>query len=155
MALPGEAIGFVEATIRSASSAPNSPCIIWPYGCETSGRPVVGYEGRTQRVCRVICIRVHGEPPTPKHETAHSCGQGHNRCIHPYHLSWKTRTSNQHDRKIHGTASSIVCSSLSDDDVREVKRRLETESQRFLAFEFQVSRATIWRIKHGKRRADV
>lgn len=48
-----------------------------------------------------MCQLVKGPPPTPAHEAAHSCGRGHDACVHPKHLSWKTRSENQQDRYIH------------------------------------------------------
>lgn len=50
-----------------------------------------------------MCELVHGAPPTPDHEAAHSCGKGHEGCIHPKHLSWATHSENQLDRREHGT----------------------------------------------------
>lgn len=80
-----------------------SECLIWPFSC-SRGYPQISISQKVQKASRVMCERANGPPPTPKHEAAHSCGRGHQGCIHPQHLSWKTRTENQQDRTKHGTA---------------------------------------------------
>lgn len=51
-----------------------------------------------------MCQKAHGDPPSPKHDAAHSCGRGHEGCVNPNHLSWKTKKQNQADRITHGTS---------------------------------------------------
>jgi hypothetical protein len=49
-----------------------------------------------------MCELAHGEPPTSKHEAAHSCGKGHEGCVNPKHLAWKTKTENRQESNEHG-----------------------------------------------------
>ena len=79
-------------------------CLIWPFTVDKDGyargqHPVAA----THRAHRVICILAHGEPPSPAHEAAHSCGKGHEGCVARSHLSWKLPVDNSADRLAHGT----------------------------------------------------
>lgn len=78
-------------------------CVFWPYSKTSDGYGRIGLNGRRHAVHRVVCERIHGKPPTRKHEAAHSCGNGHLGCVNPHHLSWKTRSGNFADKLIHGT----------------------------------------------------
>jgi hypothetical protein len=89
--------------IMAHLNEPDGPCLIWPF-CRSRGSAVLGMRGLpTTKAPRIMCELVNGPPPTPKHEAAHSCGCGHLGCMHPKHLSWKTRAENQQDRRKHGT----------------------------------------------------
>lgn len=77
-------------------------CLIWPWG-NRRGYAVVSVNGKQPFATRVMCELRYGPPPTPSHESAHSCGRGHLGCVNPNHLSWKTRSDNQRDRRRHGT----------------------------------------------------
>jgi len=101
----GEPTFFLEKALRWRSNA----CLIWPFSRDNKGYAriaTVKRDGRKvpARVNRVICLRVHGKPPTRKHEAAHSCGKGHLGCISPKHLEWKTHRENCLDKIIHGTS---------------------------------------------------
>lgn len=72
-------------------------CLIWPFG--TRGGYGQFGRGRKQYAAhRYICELVNGPPPEGYH-AAHSCGNGHGGCVNPRHLSWKTPSENQLDRK--------------------------------------------------------
>src|SRR3569833_517171 len=73
-------------------------CLIWPWTRDGQGRGAVGIDGKLLRAHRVMCELVHGPAPTQEHHAAHSCGNGHNACVHPMHLSWKTKEENAQDR---------------------------------------------------------
>lgn len=52
-------------------------------------------------VHRLICLAIHGEPPTPQHQVRHLNGDcSDNR---PENLRWGTVTENQRDKLVHGT----------------------------------------------------
>lgn len=85
------------------------------------------YEGQQTGAYRVACTLKHGEPPTPEHEAAHSCGNGHFGCINWKHLRWATRGENQDDKVEHGTllmGSNHGMSKLNEEQVIEIKRLL-------------------------------
>jgi hypothetical protein len=64
---------------------------------------MLGYLGDTLYAHRLMCQLAHGDPPTPDHIAAHSCGRGHEGCVNPNHLSWKTYSENELDKRVHGT----------------------------------------------------
>lgn len=79
-------------------------CLIWPYSRNASGYGTMfAAGGETTIVSRTVCEMAHGLAPTPIHQAAHSCGKGHEGCISPRHLSWKTPTENSADKVMHGT----------------------------------------------------
>jgi hypothetical protein len=78
-------------------------CLIWPFQSKSHGYGSITVDGRHTSASRYICEIFHGEPPTPLHHSAHSCGRGHEGCISPGHLGWKTHQQNQDDKKLHGT----------------------------------------------------
>lgn len=126
-------------------------CLFWPFHRNEHGYGEMTYDGVYQKANRVACILVHGQPPTPKHEAAHECGNGHLGCVNPGHLSWKTHKDNMADSLRHGTrvrGSKAPQSKLTEDDVREIRRRAsQGEHHSVLAREFTVVSAKhIWAI---------
>jgi hypothetical protein len=87
----------------NANHEDDGECLIWPFGRLPSGYGLVRYKGKMMKAHRAMCWEAHGEPPTAKHEAAHSCGRGHLGCVNPKHLRWATTKENQADRIIHGT----------------------------------------------------
>lgn len=79
-------------------------CLPWPFSRDSGvGRGRVGYKGKHPWAHRLMCEFAHGPAPTSKHQAAHSCGKGHEGCVNPRHLSWKTVSENLLDRRAHGT----------------------------------------------------
>lgn len=99
-------------------------CLIWPFNRNPNGYGQLGYLGKSGYAHRMMCELVHGEAPSPDHEAAHSCGNGHMGCAHPKHLSWKTRSENRLDCREHGTNTRNTCGSmgrLTLDQVQEIR----------------------------------
>ena len=72
-------------------------CLIWPFArCQRTIE---------QPAYRAMLRLTKGDPPTPKHEAAHSCGNGHLGCINPKHLRWATHLENEADKIAHGTVA--------------------------------------------------
>src|SRR4029077_17580108 len=117
-------------------------CLIWPFCRKQDGRGQIGYEGRLYGAHELMCIFVNGPKPTPKHETAHSCGNGHNGCVHPRHVSWKTPTENHQDTIRHGHARKYE-KKLTDEQAAEIRSLKGIETQAALAVRFAVSNTTI------------
>ncbi|MDR3464197.1 MAG: hypothetical protein P4L76_17985 [Beijerinckiaceae bacterium] len=119
--------------------------MFWPFGRNAGGYGVTTFRGTLMTASRAMCFMTHGDPPTGEHEAAHECGRGHLGCIAPNHLSWKTPTQNQLDRRVHGTAlfgEAVSSSKLTAEDVVEIRRRLGTDPST-LGAEFAVSPSTI------------
>lgn len=130
-------------------------CLKWPFhvGKDGYGRAHGGENSSLSTASRLMCIAAHGEPPSEKHEAAHSCGNGNKGCTNPNHIYWATPKQNQHDRIAHGTSargSQSPVSKLKESDVLEIRRLLPNHSQYFIAKLFNVSRGTISCIKSGK-----
>lgn len=128
-------------------------CIIWPYTKDGYGYGVAKIEGKLQSVHRYVCTAKHGISPTPKHQAAHNCGNGHLGCCNPNHLRWATAKQNYADRFKHGT----VCrgennprAKLTTNDVLQIRKLKGTRTQAELALRYNVSAPTIGSIYSGK-----
>lgn len=124
-------------------------CLQWPFST-SRGHADLSLNGKTIKACPLMCKLAHGEPPTPSHEAAHSCGRGHMGCINPQHLSWKTRTENQRDRQAHGTAGkagwSHVRYKLTPKQVIEIRAIGPSKTKEELGRMFSVTPANIAKI---------
>lgn len=132
-------------------------CLRWPWSTDPrTGRGWVGYLGRTRWAHRIMCELVNGPPPTPKHQASHSCGRGHTGCVHPKHLSWKTQSGNQLDRRKHGTTvtnDSGWTGKLTDQEIRKVIALKGRKTQQQIALMFGVSQSTVqyWHYERERR----
>lgn len=100
-------------------------CLFWPYKAGGNGYGQLRDGDKMRLVHRMVCERVNGPSPTPEHEAAHSCGNGHLGCVAPGHLSWKTPAENRADKLIHGThnrGERNTQAKLTECDVREILR---------------------------------
>lgn len=128
-------------------------CITWPYGRSIDGYATMTRGGKKWYVSRFLCEDVYGPPPTPDHQAAHSCGNGHLACVNRRHLSWKTPTENCQDKFVHGTHSRGERSGtakLTEEDVIEILALRGTATRAAIGERFGVSGATIFDIHAGK-----
>lgn len=128
-------------------------CLMWPFKRRTDGRCQIMHEGKKKIVSRLVCEIVNGGPPTPRHEAAHSCGNGHLGCVTKGHLSWKTHAENMADMVKH--AASAVgerhgSSKLTAKEVREIRAMTGMLSQRALAARYAVSSSVICEIQNRR-----
>lgn len=147
----GAALAFFETVVLPYDG---DDCLIWPFTRDNQGYAQLRSKGRTIRISRSVCAHAHGPSPTPKHEAAHICGQGHMGCVASSHLIWKTPKENCADRVVHGTANrgeKCGTSKLTESDVREIRNLLGTMSQSAIAKKYGVCQQTIGYIKTGKR----
>lgn len=146
-----ELLHFIkEVAIRHSSP----DCLTWPYAKDAHGYGKISVDGKMVLAHRYVCELAHGAPPTPEHEAAHSCGKGHDACIAPGHLDWKTHAENEADKLGHGTHNrGERCGSakLTETDVREIICMKGVESQRNLANRFGVTPGTVAKIHLGMR----
>jgi hypothetical protein len=126
-------------------------CLTWPFATDAKGYGRMFFEGRNQRVSRLVCLKVHGEPQTPKHFAAHSCGKGSSACVAPTHMSWKTPKENSDDAVAHGTAAigeKHPAAKLTSDQARHI---FQSKADRVdLALLYGVSTSTISGIRSGR-----
>lgn len=141
---------------RSLSEAAPDQCWLWPFARHDYGYGMIYIDGRVQRAHRVVCEIVHGAPPTPNHDAAHSCGKGHFGCINRHHLRWATRTENVADAAAHGTqARGTRCkhAKLTEADVHNIRLSAKADGQRFkpsaTAKSLGVSSATVYHVLSG------
>ncbi|TBG78605.1 hypothetical protein ELG76_04115 [Rhizobium leguminosarum] len=128
-------------------------CLKWPFSTNAWGYGKLSVDGKIVAAHRYVCELVRGASPTPEHEAAHSCGKGHEGCISPEHLSWKTRVENEADKLVHGTrprGERHAKAKLTEADVREILAMKGKETQCKLAKRFSVSDAAISRIYAGQ-----
>ena len=144
----GKGIAFLREHLTDA----DGDCLIWPWTRRPTGYGCMGFEGKTYYPHRFMCELVNGPAPSEKHEASHSCGRGHDGCVHPRHLSWKTRTENQADRWLHGTAGlgHGPRYKLTAEDVAEIIRLKGKEKTVDIAKRFGVSRGSIRQIHLGQ-----
>lgn len=130
-------------------------CLIWPFGRDDKGYGILSVgKGKVRKAHRVMCAIVHGDPPTPEHHAAHSCGNGHLGCIHPRHLSWKTPEENQQDTILHGRVrqKGTPRQKLTEEQVAQIRALRGEKNRAEVAAMFGVRTETIDRIWAGKAR---
>jgi hypothetical protein len=95
--------GYGVAFLRAHVSYQGDDCVTWPLMRIPGGYGVFGYLGKQHYAHRYMCELVNGPAPSPEHQAAHLCGKGHEGCVNPRHLEWKTVQDNLLDRREHGT----------------------------------------------------
>jgi hypothetical protein len=125
-------------------------CLIWPFS-RHHGYAVMSFDKKSVRLCRILCEEEHGPPPSPIHEAAHSCGNGHLGCVNRRHLRWATPVENNRDKIEHGTLlhGARHPNAKLDDETVETIRRL-SGSQRAIARQFNISQSVVSEIRSGK-----
>lgn len=128
-------------------------CFIWPFS-KNGGYGAISVNKRPGGVSRIVCIEAHGQPPTPRHEAAHSCGKGHLGCVAKRHLSWKTPKENWADRYVHGTDNSgdrNGRAKLRTADVIQIKALPKDIIVARVAKDYGVSNSAIFDILKGRK----
>ncbi len=139
--------------IDVASVCQGDDCLMWPYGRSGNGYCIVRYNGKQESAHRRVCILAHGEPPTPEHEAAHSCGNGHLGCLNQKHLRWASVGENRQDMIDHGRSlrgAKAHFTKLTEDDVRQVRMLKGYLSQRKIAAMFGISQPAVRYIHTGQ-----
>lgn len=96
----GKAFAWMQAHVAYEGDE----CLTWPFSRDGRvGRGRIQHNGKQAWAHRFMCELAHGPAPTPKHQAGHNCGKGHEGCVNPRHLEWKTNAQNQLDRAAHGT----------------------------------------------------
>lgn len=131
-------------------------CQMWPYARNKEGYGIVtrGDKPGMCLVSRRVCAKVHGPPPTPDHEAAHSCGHGKDGCYTKRHLAWKTHAENEADKLAHGTHNRGERSGnakLTNAQAIIIKGLVGKQTDLAIARQFGVSTTTIREIRVGTR----
>lgn len=145
----GKAYAFLLAHVDDE----DGDCIVWPFCRDKHGRGMLGLNGENWWAHRLMCKMVNGDPPTPEHTAAHSCGKGHEGCVHPKHLDWKTQAQNLADCAAHGTLArhhSGPVGKLKPAQVEQIRLLEPTHTQGQLAAMFDVSEGAINDIWRGR-----
>ncbi len=122
-------------------------CLIWPFGTKQGGYAAFGETAVP--VHRVMCEHKNGPPPSEEaNQAAHSCGRGHDACVNPNHLSWKTNAQNQIERYQHSGPTKRT--KLCPEDVDEILALKGRSRIADIAKQFGVIELTIHRIHAGK-----
>ena len=111
--------------MRAHLAFTDDECLIWPFSVNWNGYGHLKYEDRVQKAHRIMCRLAHGEPPSSKHQAAHSCHNGKGGCVNPRHLSWQTPRENLLARREVGTHSLMKRwtnkGALTADQVRHIR----------------------------------
>lgn len=145
--------GKAIAWLREHAAHTGDDCLIWPFYRLPNGYGQLGYDGHVHYAHRFICALAHGSPPTQKHEAAHSCGKGHEGCVNPRHLSWKTISQNLLDCRKHGTQARSYDGKrgrLTPIQVHQIRALKGTTRQSDIATMFKVSEPTVRDIFLGR-----
>lgn len=144
----GEVHQFFHETVLTHES---DDCLPWPYASKDHGYGVVWHNQRMWLVHRLVCTLFNGPEPSPAHEAAHLCGNGHAGCCNWRHLAWKTPMENTADKFAHDTVvrgEKNYNSKLTEADIHII--RASSEKDPALGRRFGVARETIRDIKARK-----
>ena len=144
--------GATEAFLRAHVNYDGDECLKWPYCTNDRGYGLAVIGGKQRGAHRLMCMLAHGEPPTPEHEAAHSCGKGHEGCVNPKHLRWATHKENCRDMFIHGTLNigeRNAKTKITEDDVRAIRAAPPILAP--LMQRYGMSKHAISKIRSGKR----
>lgn len=146
----GEQMRYLEKVVLTYEG---DECLPWPFSRDQNGVGLVNSGAGSRRVPRIVCEAHYGPPPSPGHEAAHSCGNGHLACVNKRHLSWKTHAGNMADMIAHGTSPKGErhgMAKLSEADVMVIRSLKGRRLQREIAAQFGVRPSMISMIHSGK-----
>jgi len=140
----GKPFDFIEKTVLPYDG---DECILWPFAKTERGYPIIYLDGHNTTASRLVCEITNGPAPTPAHQAAHSCGNGHLACVTKGHLRWATVSENKADMVDHGTrmrGAAIPTAKLSEQDVRVIRSLEGSMSRKAIAERYGVTASLVW-----------
>ena len=125
-------------------------CLFYPFAVGSHGYGQAIINGKRVLAHRYVCSVVHGRPPSPNLDAAHSCGN--KLCMNKRHLRWATRAENEADKLSHGKQARGEIhgqAKLTKDQVLAI--RSAPGSQRKIAAKYKITQQTVSDIKLGRR----
>lgn len=147
----GTALKFIDEVVLPFQG---EVCLVWPYTRNGHGYAQLRIGGKSVGAYRHVCGLINGPAPTPDHEAAHSCGNGHLGCVNPQHLRWATSFENQADRLVHGTdcrGEKSPLAKLSAEQVLAIRRMEGATSPSEIARQFGTTLQNVRLIQKRKR----
>lgn len=136
--------GKTHAWVMAHVDYQGDDCLKWPFSVDPRvGRGMMGHNGEDYWAHRYMCELAHGHAPEGKPQAAHSCGNGHKGCMNPRHLSWKSNSENQLDRRRHGTVIESWRSKFTPERIAELRSLRGKKTQMQLAEQFGCSLGTV------------
>lgn len=129
-------------------------CLIWPFSNARGGYGHFVYLGKGRYAHRYMCELKHGPAPSDTHEAAHGCGNSS--CVNPHHISWKTRTENKMDCRLHGTHVKHRTGNIGKvtrEQAAEIRSLKPTKTLKELAEQFGLSQSGVANICTGRRQS--
>lgn len=141
MAAHNKGKGRVVQWLRDHASYSGGDCLVFPFARNRQkGYGAFGHNGETHYAHRFMCELVNGPAPEGRPQASHSCGNGHRGCVTPKHLSWKSNSGNQLDRRRHGTDSArVLRRRLRPHEVEQVRALKGRKTQAEIALQFGVA----------------
>jgi hypothetical protein len=133
--------GKAEKWIEAHRDYPHKEwCLIWPFSRDPgTGRGMM--QGGWAH--RYMCEAVNGPAPPDKPQAAHSCGNGDQACVNPWHLDWADNSENQLDRTRHGRAANGIQHYFTPEQIAKMKEQYGEFTQTKLAEMYGCSLGTI------------
>lgn len=149
------AYGDVMRHLDECAAFSGDECNIWRFYRDGYGYGRAYHPNFTTRLAhRIICEMAHGPYTGNNKFVRHICGNGHNGCVNPRHLSWGTSKQNSDDKVTHGTKTfgeTAGLAKLTDEKVIEIRRILARgETYKYAASMFGVCIGTIQAIKERR-----
>jgi hypothetical protein len=144
--------GATEMFLRGFVGWSSDECLPWPYAKTDRGYGLAVVNGKQKMASHWMCIIAHGEPPFPKAEAAHSCGNAW--CVSPLHVRWATHSENCRDKEKHGTTNrGERCgrSKLTNEQVKEIISLKGKALGREVAQQYPVGVSAVYKIWRGER----
>lgn len=147
--------GEAEKWLRANVNFQGADCLEWPFGRSKAGYGALSIGGHEAPASRHMAQLIYGHLPRST-QVRHTCDNPP--CCNPNHLVLGTALQNHIDsveRNRHvpppwKPGSKNGAAKLTDDEVFQIRKRLEHETGRKLAQEYGISEAQVSRIKLGK-----